>query len=186
MTALEVELTGRWQEKLGTITVLAGSIGADSEAGQARDLTCSCEQAAQRWRVLLTEVSERKEKEGTECRTNMNLIVDWTEDSLVLLAKSVNVSELTELKETIRVLQAAKVDFIRQQVALEELASQVGSNSPAYQVTRQKVVRIGQMLSKRLNHLIKKSDKLSRLLEGVEEGWPFVDVLTIFMFVHIL
>ena len=61
--------------------------------------------------------------------------------------------------------------FLRQEVALQGLQH---GGSQVLATTRQKVERIGNMLPKRLNFLIEKADRLSRLVEGVREGREWV------------
>ena len=65
-----------------------------------------------RWRMVVTEVSSRRiSREVDKERRNMNLISSWTEQSLALITRQVNVSELSRLREIIRALEMAKVNL---------------------------------------------------------------------------
>ena len=86
--------------------------------------------------MLVTEVSSRRssgevDREGG----NMNLISSWTEQSLALITRQVNVSELSQLREIIRALETAQGVVVKQRVALDELSIQVWENSPVFQQT---------------------------------------------------
>ena len=64
------------------------------------------------WRMVVTEVSSRRIiREVDKERRNMNLISSWTEQSLALITRQVNVSELSRLREIIRALEMAKVNL---------------------------------------------------------------------------
>ena len=126
-----------------------------------------------RWRMVVTEVSSRRssgevDREGG----NMNLISSWTEQSLALITRQVNVSELSQLREIIRALETAQVEVVKQRVALDELSIQVGVNSPVFQQT---MAKVDQMLPKRLHYLAEKGEEVSRLVEMVEGGARWVE-----------
>ena len=71
-----------------------------------------CEEVERRWRMVVTEVSSRRiSREVDKERRNMNLISSWTEQSLALITRQVNVSELSRLREIIRALEMAKVNL---------------------------------------------------------------------------
>ena len=119
--------------------------------------------------MVVTEVSSRRiSREVDKERRNMNLISSWTEQSLALITRQVNVSELFQLMEITRALETAQVEVVRQRVTVDELSIQVGVNSPVFQQTRPKVERINQMLHKRLHYFAEKGEKVSRLVETVE------------------
>ena len=62
--------------------------------------------------MVVTEVSSRRiSREVDKERRNMNLISSWTEQSLALITRQVNVSELSQLREIIRALEMAKVNL---------------------------------------------------------------------------
>ena len=62
--------------------------------------------------MVVTEVSSRRiSREVDKERRNMNLISSWTEQSLALITRQVNVSELSRLREIIRALEMAKVNL---------------------------------------------------------------------------
>ena len=72
----------------------------------------TCEEVERRWRMVVTEVSSRRiSREVDKERRNMNLISSWTEQSLALITRQVNVSELSRLREIIRALEMAKVNL---------------------------------------------------------------------------
>jgi len=165
-----------WQKVLADITLLGKRIGTECESSQSRGVFDTCEELERRWRVIVTEVTSRKNSEEVDRDGgNMNLIVNWTEQSLALITKQVNVSELSQLREAIRSFESAQVEVVRQRVALDELSLYIGVNSPVFQQTRAKVERINQMLPKRLNYLVEKGEKLSRLVEMVETGSNWVE-----------
>ena len=94
--------------------------------------------------------------------------MNWPEESLKLV-KSTNVSELWDMTKTLEQIQAAQVALIKQRV---DLAVQVGNNSAVFRDAKSKV---GQVLPKRLSYLIKKPEKLVKMVEGIEQGHRWVE-----------
>ena len=97
--------------------------------------------------------------------------MNWPEESLKLV-KSTNVSELWDMTKTLEQIQAAQVALIKQRV---DLAVQVGNNSEVFRDATSKVEKVGQVLPKRLSYLIKKPEKLVKMVEGIEQGHRWVE-----------
>ena len=145
-------------------------MAADSEVGQCKQIGSRAESLGSRYRALSQAIIDLKDMERTgEGDNNLN-IVSWCEEVLVSLARSINTCP-SSLREGVRGLQERQVEFLRQEVALQGLQH---GGSQVLATTRQKVERIGNMLPKRLNFLIEKADRLSRLVEGVREGREWV------------
>lgn len=101
--------------------------------------------------MVLTEMSCRRTCGGVA--RGMNLISSWTDQSLALTTRQVNMSELSQLREVIRGVETVQVEVV---------------NSPVFQQTRAKVEKINQMLPKRLPYLAEKEERVGRLVEMVE------------------
>ena len=135
---------------------------------QAAELSSTAESLGRRWRSLAAAVAARAEQQGEAA--NINIIVGWTEQTLVLVARPVNASCLADLRAGLEELQGAQVALHQQQVSLEDLSVQVGVSSPLFLSTRQKVERIGALLPRRVHTLGEKLKKLEKLEEGLAEG----------------
>ena len=125
-----------WQKVVTDIELVGKKIAGGCEVSQSRGVVDTYEEVERRWRMLVTEVSSRRssgevDREGG----NMNLISSWTEQSLALITRQVNVSELSQLREIIRALETAQGVVVKQRVALDELSIQVWENSPVFQQT---------------------------------------------------
>ena len=77
--------------------------------------------------------------------------------------------------KTVEQIQAAQVPLIKQRIDLDELAVQVANISVVFRDTKAKVEKVGQVLPKRLSYLIKKPEKLAKMVEGIEEGHRWVE-----------
>ena len=153
-----------WQKVVTDIELVGKKIAGGCEVSQSRGVVDTYEEVERRWRMLVTEVSSRRssgevDREGG----NMNLISSWTEQSLALITRQVNVSELSQLREIIRALETAQGVVVKQRVALDELSIQVWENSPVFQQTSAKVERMNQILPKRLHYLAEKEYEMNQV-----------------------
>ncbi len=106
---------------------------------------------------------------GNSVPKNANLIDAWAEEALAALAKSCNVSELKDLRQSIKHLQVLQAGLADKKAGLEELLAQFGgNNSTACQESRHKLEKVGQLLPKRLANLVEKSDRLVQMVEDLE------------------
>ena len=132
-----------------------------------------------RYKLLTKGVMNKKNQndvllnESQENIRNINITVSWAEDCLALITKQVNVSDVTQLLETISRLEKAQAEAIKQRLALDEYSSQVGVNNPVYQQSRGKVERIIQMLPKRVGFLADRKERLIRLKDALAEFQVF-------------
>ena len=132
-----------------------------------------------RYKLLTKGVMNKKNQndvllnESQENIRNINITVSWAEDCLALITKQVNVSDMTQLLETISRLEKAQAEAIKQRLALEEYSSEVGVNNPVYQQSRGKVERIIQMLPKRVGYLADRKERLIKLKDSIAEFQVF-------------
>ena len=95
--------------------------------------------------------------------------MSWAEDCLALITKQINVSDVSQLLQTISRLETAQAEAIKQRLALDEYSGQVGVNNPVYQQSRGKVERIIQMLPKRVGFLVDRKERAVKLRESLAE-----------------
>ena len=57
--------------------------------------------------------------------TNINIILAWTEETNNLLSKNVNISYLTELRESISQLETVQMDLVTHRTGLDLLKDKV-------------------------------------------------------------
>ena len=164
-------------EREGKVTAVLGEariLSQESDAGVGEQLAREAEELGKRWRALVAGIATRVAAEEQGETANINIIVAWTEVTLVAVARTVNVSSLTELKDSVAELQAAQVALLQQQVSLEELSAQVGVSSPLFLTTRQKVERIAALLPRRRHTLEERLERLCKLVEELVEGKSWV------------
>ena len=164
-----------WAGFLSQFTELSRRISAESEGLQARRLSEVLENLQKRYKLLGKGVMNRKNQndvlltENQENIKNINITVSWAEDCLALITKQINVSDVSQLLQTISRLETAQAEAIKQRLALDEYSGQVGVNNPVYQQSRGKVERIIQMLPKRVGFLVDRKEKAVKLRESLAE-----------------
>ena len=168
-----------WAGFLSQFTELSRRISSESDGLQARRVTEVVEILEKRYKLLTKGVMNKKNQndvllnESQENIRNINITVSWAEDCLALITKQVNVSDMTQLLETISRLEKAQAEAIKQRLALEEYSSEVGVNNPVYQQSRGKVERIIQMLPKRVGFLADRKERLIKLKDSLAEFQVF-------------
>jgi len=177
---LEAELASA-HKKVTHLSVLGKEIEGGCGSSEGRDVRARGDRIIKSWKFILEEVkvsrlrseSVEEEKEEGEGK-NINLVVSWADESLKV-GQNTNVSELWEMTKTLEQIQAIQEALTKQRTVLEELSVQVGNNSTALRDAKAKVEKVGQTLPKRLSYLMEKSEKLAKMVEGIEEGHKWVD-----------
>ena len=192
------------EPRVQALADLGRTLAQDSGSTQARDILNRHERIRKRWRYVFTETIAQRdhldninrpalteqqqagpptsrrspsavgEERSNGDQKNVNVIDAWAEEALQALAKNCNVSELKELRLSIKQLQALQTGLPAKKTTLEELLSQLGVNSPACQQGRLKLEKIGLLLPKRLSYLMEKSERLVQLAEALEADQKWV------------
>ena len=124
---------------------------------------------------MMNENSVNNNDDSKDIGKNLNIAVTWAEDTLSLITKQVNVSNLSQLGDIIDKLETAQAEAINQRLVLDQFASQVGVNNEAYQQSRGKVERIVQMVPKRLGFLIDRRNKINKLVDNIKTCSLFIE-----------
>ena len=167
--------------ELSQFISLGKRISAESDASQSRSILDNCDLADKRWKNIVKDITNKMNEnsinnnEAKEMGQNLNVAVGWAEDTLTLITKQVNVSDVSQLEAIISQLEKAQAEAIKQRMVLDEFAAQVGVNNATYQQSRGKIERIVQMLPKRLGFLVERKNKIERLTKDVEQCQEFVD-----------
>ena len=170
-----------WQMELSQFISLGKRISAESDASQSRSILDNCDLADKRWKNIVKDITIKMNEnsinnnEAKEMGQNLNVAVGWAEDTLTLITKQVNVTDVAQLEAIISQLEKAQAEAIKQRMVLDEFAAQVGVNNATYQQSRGKIERIIQMLPKRLGFLVERKNKIERLTKDVEQCQEFVD-----------
>ena len=123
----------------------------------------------------MNENSVNNNEETKDFGKNLNTAVTWAEETLSLITKQVNVSDLSQLGDIIDKLESAQAEAINQRIVLDQFASHVGVNNEAYQQSRGKVERIVQMLPKRVGFLIDRRNKINKLMDNIKSCLSFLE-----------
>ena len=189
------------ESRVQALAQLGRTLSEESGSTQAREILNRHERIRKRWRYVFTETQAQRDhlagpvhpkpveqevtpspvsvrsstspeerSNGTD-QNNANLIGAWAEEALSALGQSCNLSELKDLRLSIKQLQSLQAGLAAKKTALEDLLAQFGgvnNNSAAYQESRHKLEKIGQSLPKRLSFLMEKSDRLVQIVETLE------------------
>ena len=161
---------------------MSQKICSASDASFSKKIVDNIDRIDKRYKLLVREVtnimnenSVNNNDESKDVGQNLNSAVTWAEDTLSLITKQVNVSDLSQLNDIIDKLENAQAEAINQRIVLDQFASQVGVNNEAYQQSRGKVERIVQMLPKRLGFLIDRRNKINKLVDHIKTCSLFIE-----------
>merc|ERR1719410_2483228 len=128
-----------WQMELSQFISLGKRISAESDASQSRSILDNCDLADKRWKNIVKDITIKMNEnsinnnEAKEMGQNLNVAVGWAEDTLTLITKQVNVTDVAQLEAIISQLEKAQAEAIKQRMVLDEFAAQVGVNNATYQ-----------------------------------------------------
>ena len=99
-----------WQQELRVFETLGKKISQESDSLQSSQILENIEEAGKRWHnivnTLTNNMNQNVEHEGET--VNVNSVVQWAEDTLSLLTKQVNVSDVSQLDLLVQNLETAQ------------------------------------------------------------------------------
>ena len=157
-----------WQHDLRLYETLGKKISLESDSLQSSQILENIEEAGKRWHNIvntLTNIMNQNVDRGGET-VNVNSVVQWAEDTLSLLTKQVNVSDISELDILVKNLENAQVEAEKIGTGLKQFNSEVDDETLTK--CKNKVERILQMLPKRRGYLIDRQKKISNMLNAID------------------
>ena len=99
-----------WQQELRVFEALGKKISLESDSLQSSQILEKIEEAGRRWHNIvntLTNNMNQNVDHGGET-VNVNSVVKWAEETLSLLTKQVNVSDVSQLDLLVQNLESAQ------------------------------------------------------------------------------
>ena len=156
-----------WQQELRLYETLGKKISLESDSLQSSQILENIEEARRRWHNIvntLTNNMNQNVEHGGEM-VNVNSVVQWAEDTLSLLTKQVNVSDVSQLDLLVKNLENAQNEAEKIGTSLGKFTSSV--DDEALKKCKSKVERILQMLPKRRGYLKDRQKKIVNMLHAI-------------------
>ena len=156
-----------WQQELRVFETLGKKISLESDSLQSSQILENIEEAGKRWHnivnTLTNNMNQNLEHEGET--VNVNSVVQWAEDTLSLLTKQVNVSDVSQLDLLVQNLETAQKEAERIGTGLGKFTSK--GDDETLKKCKSKVERILQMLPKRRGYLKDRQKKIVNVLNAI-------------------
>ena len=156
-----------WQQELRVFETLGKKISLESDSLQSSQILENIEEAGKRWHnivnTLTNNMNQNLEHEGET--VNVNSVVQWAEDTLSLLTKQVNVSDVSQLDLLVQNLETAQNEAERIGTGLGKFTSK--GDDETLKKCKSKVERILQMLPKRRGYLKDRQKKIVNVLNAI-------------------
>ena len=156
-----------WQRELRLYETLGKKISLESDSLQSSQILENIEEAGRRWHNIvntLTNNMNQNVEHGGEM-VNVNSVVQWSEDTLSLLTKQVNVSDVSQLDLLVQKLENAQNEAEKIGTSLGKFTLNVDDET--LKKCKSKVDRILQMLPKRRGYLIDRQKKIVNILNAM-------------------
>ena len=156
-----------WQQELRLYETLGKKISLESDSLQSSQILENIEEAGRRWHNIvntLTNNMNQNVEHGGEM-VNVNSVVQWAEDTLSLLTKQVNVSDVSQLDLLVKNLENAQNEAEKIGTSLGKFTSSVDDET--LKKCKSKVERILQMLPKRRGYLKDRQKKIVNMLHAI-------------------
>ena len=156
-----------WQQELRVFEALGKKISLESDSLQSSQILEKIEEAGRRWHNIvntLTNNMNQNVDHGGET-VNVNSVVKWAEETLSLLTKQVNVSDVSQLDLLVQNLESAQNKAERIGTGLGKFTS--NGDDETLKKCKSKVERILQMLPKRHGYLKDRQKKIVNMLNAI-------------------
>ena len=154
-----------WQHELRQYETVGQKISIESDSLQSSRILENIEEAGKRWHSIVNTLTNNMNQNVEPEMDNINSVVQWAEETLSLLTKQVNVSDVSELQLLVGNLEKAQKEAETIGTNFEKFTSNV--NEDALKKSKSKVERILQMLPKRCGYLMDRQKKIVSLLNAI-------------------